>query len=226
MSKKLVTLVVPTKEEIPHIINLLKSIVKSRYVKEIIVVLEVNVPNKFFKHKKVKLINQKNKGYGAAIKEGFKKSKSKYTCIYNADGSFDLNDLKKMIKLTKRYDFIFASRYLRGGGSEDDTCLTIVGNFLFTKLGLIFLNIKLSDILYTYVLCNTNLFKKFNFSNDDFRFCIELPNNVVISNYKYTSFPSCEYKRKYGKKNVNEFRDGFLILTEIIKCFIKKLMKI
>ena len=37
----------------------------------------------------------------------------------------------------------------------------------------------------------------------------------------YTSTPSYEKKRIGGRKKVNELKDGFLILLEIIKLFFK-----
>ena len=44
-------------------------------------------------------------------------------------------------------------------------------------------------------------------------------NNIIFNNYKYTSFPSKEKKRIAGEKKVNEFKDGFLILLEMIRLF-------
>ena len=38
---------------------------------------------------------------------------------------------------------------------------------------------------------------------------------------KYTSIPSYEKKRIGGKKKVNALKDGFLILTEMIKLFFR-----
>lgn len=220
-----INLVIPAKEEINDLISLIKVLVKKKFINKLIIVLDENNKTNFFKHKKVKIIS-KNKGYGSAIKEGFKKSKTKYTCIYNADGSFNIDDLPKMLRLTnKKIDFVFASRYLSNAGSNDDTILTYLGNFFFTKITKYLLNINLSDVLYTYVLCNTKKFLRLNLKSNDFRLCVELPFKVQILNYKYTSCPSFEYKRKYGKKKVNEFRDGLLILIEIIKCFIIKIQK-
>ena len=184
------------------------------------------IKKNFIKHKKLKIIIQKKPGYGSAIKEGFKISKSKFSCIFNADGSFDINSLKYMIPLTKKFNFIFASRYSKGAGSEDDNLVTLFGNYFFSLLGRFLLNIKLNDILYTYVICNTKIFNKFNFQSKDFRLCIELPYKIASTKQKYTYVKSKEFKRKFGKKNVNEFKDGFLILTEVIKCFLKRIMKI
>ena len=43
--------------------------------------------------------------------------------------------LDQMLNDCKKYDFVFASRYLDGGGSDDDNIVTYVGNLFFTWLG-------------------------------------------------------------------------------------------
>ena len=223
---KKINLIIPAKEKLTDLQRIIKPLIKRRQINKIILVLHKKPKIKFIKHNKLKIIVQKEKGYGSAIKEGFKISKAKYSCIFNADGSFDINDINKMIKKSKMNDFIFASRYLKGGGSDDDNFITLIGNYIFSLMGRVLLNIDLSDILYTYVLCNTKKFNSLKIKNKDFRFCIELPFNVEKNKYSYTEIVSKEFKRKFGKKNVNEFKDGFLILTEIIKCFIKNILKI
>ena len=58
-------------------------------------------------------IASKKKGYGDAIVQGINEVKTKYFCIFNADGSFDPKELSNMMKLiqNKSLDIIFASRY-------------------------------------------------------------------------------------------------------------------
>ena len=80
---------------------------------------------------------------------------------------------------------------------------------------------NLSDILYTYVLGKTSKFKELNIKSNDFRFCVEFPIKIEISKMNYVSIPSYEKKRIGGKKKVNELKDGFLILSAIIKLFFK-----
>ena len=59
-----------------------------------------------------------------------------YFCIFNADGSFNPNELKCMYdKLENSYiDIIFASRYEKDCSSEDDTIITYVSVILFSQL--------------------------------------------------------------------------------------------
>ena len=126
-----------------------------------------------------------------------------------------------MLIKCKNNDFVFASRYLRGGGSDDDTIITYIGNKIFSLVGRLLFSLNLSDILYTYVLGKTSKFKELNIKSNDFRFCVEFPIKIEISKMNYVSIPSYEKKRIGGKKKVNELKDGFLILSEIIKLFFK-----
>jgi hypothetical protein len=119
-------------------------------------------------------------------------------------------------------DFVFASRYFgSASGSEDDSFLTYIGNKIFTFLGNLLFQLKLTDILYTYVMGKTNSFKSCNLNCSDFRLCVELPINIKKSNLIYDTYSSFEKKRLFGKKKVNEFRDGFLILYYMIYRFFR-----
>ena len=131
-------------------------------------------------------------------------------------------ELEGMLKLTNNFDFVFGSRYLKNAKTDDDTVITSLGNYIFSKIGRIFFNIKLSDILYTFVLCNTEKTRSLNLLSEDFGFCVELPIKIERKKYTYTDLASHERKRISGKKNVNEFLDGFKILIKMIKFFFYK----
>ena len=61
--------------------------------------------------KKIKIFYQSGKGYGNSLKEAIENCKSKYFCIFNADGSFEQNDLKKMYTEIQNCDFVYTTRY-------------------------------------------------------------------------------------------------------------------
>ena len=127
-----------------------------------------------------------------------------------------------MINKTNKYQFIFGSRYIKNGSSDDDTIITFIGNKIFTFIAKLLLKIKLSDVLFTYVLCNVKNFKKLQLKESDFRLCIELPLTVKNNHFKYTEIAVRERKRFSGKKKVNELKDGFLILVKIIVSLFNK----
>ena len=212
------TLVIPAKNEaesLPTVLNELKSI----EVNKIIVLPEDDILTlNAIKNFNVKIIYQKGKGFGNALKLGINSVDTKYFCIFNADGSFDpiyLNELRNI--LINGSDFVFSSRYLKNGGSEDDTFLTFIGNKFFTTFCNLLFKLNISDVLYTYVMGSTKAYKSLNMIYDDFSFCVELPIKAKLKNYILTHSPSFERSRIAGVKKVNEFKDGFLILISILK---------
>ena len=218
------TLIIPAKNEkesLPIVLSELK-----KYNLKIIVVLEkqdLDTINSI-KDFDCKILYQENKGYGDALIKGIKNVKTNFFCIFNADGSFNPTELQNMYDhmLKENADFVFGSRYIKNASSEDDTIITFIGNKIFTLIGKIFFSIPISDILYTFVLGNTQKANTLQLKQKDFSFCVELPILAKKYNYKLISVPSHERSRIAGKKKVNELKDGLLILTSMIKLYFKK----
>ena len=214
------TLVIPAKNEsesLPIVLNELKNL----NCKILVSLKNDDISTiESIKNHNVKIHFQSKSGYGNSLIEAIQNCETELFCIFNADGSFDQKDLDQMRTLCNQHQFIFASRYLKNAGSDDDTLVTYVGNKIFSLMGKILFGLNLNDILYTYVMGKTDYFNKLNIKSDDFRFCVEFPIKLKISRMSYASIPSYEKKRLGGKKKVNAFKDGLLILSEMIKLFI------
>jgi glycosyltransferase involved in cell wall biosynthesis len=217
------TLIIPAKHEAESLPTVLDELNKFKFDININIILhhsDVKTIQALENHN-VNIIYQTNFGYGNALIEGIALCKTKYFCIFNADGSFDPKELTNMYNLAvlKKADFIFGSRYMKNSGSKDDTIITYVGNKIFTFLGNFFFSLNISDILYTYVLADTKKAKLLNLNKKDFSFCVELPieakrgKNIIISS------PSYERPRIAGQKKVNAFKDGLYILISLIKLY-------
>ena len=217
------TLIIPTKKEVESLPIFLKEI-ENYNCKKLIVLEKEDIETKKIleKFNDINILEQKSNGYGNALIEGINNTETDFCCIINADGSMDPKYLEEMRKLCENKDLIFASRYQKpGGGSDDDDFVTIIGNAVFTFLGNFLFKLKISDILYTYILGRTSSFKKLDLKNYDFRICVEIPIKAKILNMEYFCTPSYERERIGGKKKVNAIKDGLLILSEIVKYFLK-----
>ena len=219
---KNLTLIIPAKHEeesLPQVLNEIKD-----YECNIIIILEESDLKTInsIKNFNCKVLYQSEHGYGNALIEGMNSVETDYTCIFNADGSFDPKYLKEMLNLCKENrDFVFASRYMKEGGSDDDTLLTKIGNFIFSMIGNIFFSLNISDILYTFLLGKTDSFKKLDLKSNDFCLCVEIPIKAKRLGMNIIDTPSYERKRIAGVKKVNELKDGFKILTYVVKSFFK-----
>ncbi len=216
------TLVIPAKNEPESLPYVLMELEKLNL--NFIIILEkkdyitINAIEKF----RSKIIFQENKGYGDAIILGIKNVKTEYFSIFNADGSFDPYELKTMYEKIKNnsLDLLLASRYKRNSSSEDDTLVTLVGNKIFTLIGKFFFKLPISDILYTFVVGNTQKILNLNLKQKDFTLCVELPIKAKRNGLKITDISANEKSRIGGVKKVNALKDGFLILFYMIKLFL------
>ena len=215
------TLIIPAKNEKESLPSVLDELIKFNI--NIFIVLEKNDFETIasIKNYNCKLIFQDQKGYGSALRQGIENVSTKYFCIFNADGSFDPTELIKMYNLAEKenYDLVFGSRYENNSGSDDDTIITFLGNKIFSFIGKIFFLLPITDILYTYVLGDTKKIEELKLNSKDFSFCVELPIKAKRQNLKIISTNSFERKRIGGFKKVNAFKDGFLILIQMIKLF-------
>ena len=218
------TLIIPAKKEAESLPIVLNELKQYPYKIDIILHSTDSETIRSIKNYDVNIVYQKNFGYGDALIHGINQCKTKYFCIFNADGSFNPSEIDKMHKSldTKNLDFIFASRYDTNSGSDDDTVLTLVGNYIFTYIGKIFFKLNISDILYTFIIGKTEQARKLDLNQKDFSFCVELPIKAKKMKMELGCINSLERKRIAGKKKVSAFKDGFLILKYMIKLFFMK----
>ena len=222
MMEKL-TLVIPAKNESESLPLVLKELENFKFKVIVIIPIEDDLTRQSIKNFNCKIIEEKNgKGYGCALRTGIEQVDTEFFCIFNADGSFNPDYLNNMYEILDKnnVDFVFCSRYEVDGGSDDDTFLTYIGNKIFTFLCNLLFRLGISDVLFTYVMGNTEKYKLLNLKSNDFSFCIELPIKAKLNGFILSSIPSYEKSRIAGVKKVNEFKDGFLILISILRILI------
>ena len=165
-----------------------------------------------------KIIQQKGKGFGAAITSGVEEAKGEVMLVINADGSQDPKDIPRLLeKINEGYDLVLASRYLPGAGSDDDTLLHYFGNKMFTWLCNKIYKVGISDSLYFFLAAKKQIFEKIQFESPNSGYAIELPIKVHKAGFKIAEIPSFEKKRMAGKAKMNTYIGGFQILLKILK---------
>jgi len=215
------TIVIPAKYESESLPVVLDQFIGKSY--DVCVVLEKSDTETInsIREKNCRIVYQSKKGFGNALIEGIISSQTEYFCIFNADGSMEINEIDIMLEKISNSDcdIIFASRYEKNSKSDDDTIVTWIGNKVFTLIGKIFFSLNITDILYTFVLGKTKEVKELNLNQDDFRFCVELPIKAKKKGLNLCTITAHEKKRIAGKKKVNAFRDGLLILSHMLFLF-------
>ena len=198
------TLVIPAKNEkesLPKVLDELKS-----YNLKILIVLEKDDKEtiKSAENYNCKILYQSGKGYGDALINGINSVETEFFCLFNADGSFDPGELTKMLEQIndKKADFVFGTRYEKDCGSDDDTIITLIGNFIFTKIGVFFFGLNITDILYTYIIGKVSKAKELRLNSKDFKFCVELPIKAKRKGHKLVTSKLMRDRELVAKKKL------------------------
>ncbi len=63
-------------------------------------------------HGAIRVIHhEKNLGYGAAVRSGLAASRFEYICLTDGDDEYEVEDLRKLLRLRDRYDLVITFRY-------------------------------------------------------------------------------------------------------------------
>ncbi|MFH1613419.1 MAG: glycosyltransferase [bacterium] len=144
------------------------------------------------------LVNQKDPGYGGALKEGFKVACGEYFLTMDADLSHTPSFIVDLYENRNKAEIIIGSRYIENGKSE---------TFLIRKISSIFLNkifawvlkLPFKDLSSGFRLYNKKIFKTFQIKSRDFDVLEEILIFSYCNNFKIIEIPIHYKPRAYGK---------------------------
>lgn len=223
MKKKLVSVVIPAKDEEGSIGKVLKDLNKEirrnkKYSFEVIVVDDKSkdATGKISREYKAKVIrNIKKSGKGRALALGFSHTKGDYIVMLDADYSHLPEDIPKFLKkIEEGYGLVVGSRHY--GGSDEYDLVRYFGNFSLTAAFRLFFGVNLSDALNGFKAFKKNVVKNYSYESKDFEIEIELIANALREKEKVGEVPSHERARYAGKMKSFAPVHGTKFLLKII----------
>tara|TARA_B100001063_G_C16761216_1_gene556046 strand:- start:10 stop:789 length:780 start_codon:yes stop_codon:yes gene_type:complete len=241
MKKKIkISLVLLTLNEIEGLKIILPQILKHKKKVDEILAIDggsTDGSKEYLLKNKIKVVNQ-NKKYSryeiSILKKnimdaywlGLKKAKHDNVIIpFTPDGNMLPKHLPKLIKLVKKgHEMIIVSRYKNHAKSYDDTLITGLGNFMFTKIVNLFFKLNLTDLLGGYRSVNKRLFKEFKINRKNLRISIhtQLAIGCARNSKKIVEIPGDEKKRIGGTAQVNPLINGLWEVYTILEAVIKR----
>ena len=224
MSKVELSIIIPSLREyenLEKIIPEINKILNKKISYEILIIDGLDKDLKTYKLvencKNTKYFNRKeNNNYGNAVRLGIKKSTGKFIIFMDADYSHLPKFIPKLYKY-RRYDIVIASRYVKGGNSDNKFFLKFLSRLLNFFYGLV-LGIDLNDISNSFRLYNAEILKKLKLKCNHFDIIEEIIFKFKLHN-KSANFKEIPYhfrERKFGKTKRNLFII-FAYLISILK---------
>jgi len=211
------SIVVPIYNEekaIQGFLNKLKDVLKNVKIRhEIITVDDASSDKTYEKIKKVKGVrvvrHPYNKGYGASLKTGTRKSKGKYVLFIDGDGEHDPKNIPKLIKHRKTYDMVVGARQFRSSVPRAIAKKIITGFANYVS------EVKIPDLNCGFRLVKRDILMDYLDSLPNrFSFTSTITMIFIKSGYSIKYVPVNVLKRK-GKSKINPIKDfiNFLVLV-------------
>lgn len=153
------------------------------------------------------IFHQKNKGYGGALKDGFKNSRYDLIFYTDGDGQYDVTELPLLYSLmTKDVNFVNGIKMER----QDFAYRVIVGNFYALLMRWAFL-LPIFDVDCDFRLIRKSLLTRLSLKSDSGSICVELVKKSQRAGAKFRQVSVHHYPRKFG--NSQFFNPRHLIRT-------------
>ena len=145
-------------------------------------------------HPNVVLVSHsKNRGYGGALKSGFRKAKYEWIFFSDGDRQFDLKEIGRLLPLTSRADLVIGYRQKRA-----DTPIRLINAKLFNLLIRLLFGLKVTDIDCAFKLIKKDVVDSLELKSDGALISSELLIKAQKAGYKIAQTPVSHYPRKIG----------------------------
>lgn len=230
------SIIIPCRNEEKVITNTLCNI--GSYLKnvnyEIILINDFSSDQTYNKFLELSQINKniicKNNihpGLGSAIITGINASNFEYICIFMADMSDSVEDLKKYYSLIqlKKLDAVFGSRFIKDSKVINYPTSKLILNRIFNYIVRILFLSNYNDFTNAFKIYKKNtLLKLFPIVSENFNVFLELPLKIISRGYLYEIIPISWTNRKKGlsKFNIKELSSKYIFT--LIYCFLEKIL--
>jgi len=163
--------------------------------------------------------HESNRGYGASLKSGLQQAKYEYILIADADGTYPLGDVSRLVEHAAENDMVVAART---GAIVHVPPLRRPFKWIITKLAEYLINRKIPDLNSGFRIFRRDVAVRFrSLYPDGFSFTTTITLAMVTNNYRVKYVP-INYHKRVGKSSIKPFRDftNFVILIiRLCACF-------
>lgn len=166
----------------------------------------------------IRIVQQKGRGKGAALRTGFEAVTGDIIVMLDADGSTDPGEMGAFVRLLRDgADFVKGSRFLQGAGTSDMPFHRRWGNWAFVTMVRMFFGGRYTDLCYGYNAFWTRTLPLLNLDCDGFEVETLMNVRALRARLKIMEIHSFEAERVHGVGRLRTIPDGWRVLKTIIK---------
>jgi len=219
------SVVVPCFNESETILELLESVISQPCVGQVVVIDDGSTDGSVerlrkLQHPKLEAVFfPKNKGKGAAIRQGFEVAKLPYVIIQDADLEYSPTEYQKMldVMIANDADAVFGSRFMTAGPRRAIYFWHRVGNLVLTTLSNCLTNIYLTDMETCHKMIKLEFVKKLDLRENRFGIEPEITAKLGKLNAVIYEVPIQYKARSYDEGKKIGWKDGVSAVRVIVK---------
>jgi glycosyltransferase involved in cell wall biosynthesis len=227
------TVVVPCFNEVETIVELLESVLEQACVGQVVVVDDGSTDGsverlKKLQHSKLEeVFFPKNKGKGAAIRQGFEIAKLPYVIIQDADLEYSPTEYQNMldVMVANNADAVLGSRFMTAGPRRAIYYWHRVGNLVLTTLSNCLTNIYLTDMETCHKMIRLEFVKKLDLRENRFGIEPEITAKLGKLSAVIYEVPIQYIARSYDQGKKIGWKDGVSALRVIVKYSLQRFPK-
>ena len=164
---------------------------------------------------RVRVIHQKqNMGYGAAVQTGFQNSTYEWICFTDGDDEYDIEDLKKIVKLKDFYDLVITFRYKKLYSGR-----RIFISYIYNKLLRIMFRSPYRDISTGLRFVRKSLLNELHLTSNSPFIGAELTIKTMLKGYRIGEMGIQTFPREFGKGSVTSFKNIMATIRDMRKIY-------
>jgi dolichol-phosphate mannosyltransferase len=170
------------------------------------------------KNKVIYINREKGNRYGDAVRTGIKYSKGDFILFMDADGSHSPEFIPRLYELKDLNDVVIASRYVKGGYTDNSFALKLMSRALNITYSLV-LGLKCKDVSNSYKLYRADLLKKINLNSNNFDIIEEILFKLkkLKPDIRFAEIPFYFKERVKGQSKRNLFLFAISYIFTIFK---------
>ena len=222
---EMVSVVIPTLNEAGNIQEAITTIEEElTHPKEIIIVdgNSTDGTQEIVRSANCKLIIEPRRGYGLALRAGFKQAKGNVLVMVDGDGTYEIRHINRLLDalVKKRAKMCLATRMYdpnKAMGMMNfvaNKVMTFCFDFLFMQF--------LSDSQSGFRAFTRSAIEKVEFHEEDMSFATEMLVQFAKNDLKMVEVPTVYKSRKYGKTKLRKIKSGVDIFTTMFRGFMER----
>ncbi len=160
--------------------------------------------------------HKKNLGYGTALKTGIKKCKNDWIFIIDGDAEYDVNDLPRLLRVSKNYDLVITYRYKKKYSTK-----RILISWLYNAALRLIFKIKFRDISTGSRFVSRKLVNNIKLESNSPFIGAELAIKAGLAGYKVGEVGIHTFPRAFSTGSMVTMKNILWTLKDMISLFVK-----